>query len=56
MSAEEAVDFCLDALFDDKVHKLEEEVVSCLTYEELTGALLLAKDYIAVCERECEGE
>lgn len=41
---DDCVDFCLNRLFDDNVHSAEDEVVKGLTFEELIGALLLAKD------------
>lgn len=41
---DDCVDFCLNRLFDDKVHSVEDKVVEGLTFEELIGALLLAKD------------
>jgi len=40
----EAVDFCLDQLYRDGDHVLDDEVCANLTYEELIGALLLARD------------
>jgi hypothetical protein len=56
ITAEEAINFCLDRLFEDKEKKVGYEVVKGLTFEELIGALLLAKDaqeiegYIRVLE------
>jgi hypothetical protein len=40
----EAVDFCLQQLFRDRRHCIDEEVVAGLTFEELIGALLLSRD------------
>lgn len=40
----QAVNFCLVQLYRDKEHVLSDEVCSNLTYEELIGALLLARD------------
>jgi len=42
--AYEAVDFCLRQLYADRRHKLDDEVAHRLTYEELIGALLAARD------------
>lgn len=41
---EDAIQFCLDRLYEDKEHYIEDEVVKGLTFEELIGALLLAKE------------
>ena len=43
----EVVEFCVNRLFDDRVHCITDEVVHQLTYEELIGALLLARDEIS---------
>ena len=40
----EVVDFCLKKIYEDKKHKISDEVSPGLTYEELIGALLLAQD------------
>jgi len=40
----EAVDFCLRQLYRDRLHRIDEEVVVGLTFEELIGALLLSRD------------
>lgn len=42
--AYEAVDFCIRQLYADRRHKLDDEVARRLTYEELIGALLAARD------------
>ena len=44
IDAAEAVEFCLSQLYRDKEHTLAEDVCHNLTYEELIGALLLARD------------
>ena len=44
IDAAEAVSFCLTQLYRDREHTLDEEVCHNLTYEELIGALLLARD------------
>lgn len=49
-----AISHCLDRLFMDRRHGLADEVVERLTFEELTGALLLARD--AAAGRRAEGE
>lgn len=48
VSPAEAVDFCLRQLYRDRRHETEDEVVARLTFEELIGALLLAKDEIEI--------
>ena len=44
VSVEIAIDFCLRKLYEDSTHKLTNFVVDGLTFEELIGALLSAKD------------
>ena len=44
ISVEETVDFCLKRLYADRAHCIDEEVVRGLSFEELIGALLLARD------------
>ena len=46
LNAEHTVNFCLNQLYADKTHKLSDEVVDRLTFEELIGALLIAKKTI----------
>ena len=46
LSAKAGVDFCLDQLYADKEKKTNQLVAAGLTYEELLGALLLARDAI----------
>jgi len=41
---EDCINFCLNQLFNDNTHEIEDEVVEGLTFEELIGALLLVKD------------
>jgi len=38
------VEFCLDCLYKDKKHVFEDTLTDRLTYEELLGALLQARD------------
>jgi hypothetical protein len=45
------VNFCLDALYDDKVHNFTDAINSRLTFEELLGTLLKAKDSLESYER-----
>jgi hypothetical protein len=40
----ELVQFCLESLFMDKEHKLQDDITKRLTFEELIGALLKAED------------
>ncbi|MDM4014886.1 hypothetical protein [Roseiconus lacunae] len=40
----QAVDFCLQQLYRCRRHKITDEAATRLTYEELLGALLLARD------------
>ena len=40
----EAVEFCLRQLYRDRRHGIDDEVVAHLTFEELIGALLHARD------------
>ena len=42
----EAIDFCLDRLYRDKQHEIRDEIVRGLCFEELIGALLLARDEV----------
>lgn len=46
ISADEAISHCLNCLYRDKRHAIEDYVSPNLTYEELIGALLLARDEI----------
>jgi hypothetical protein len=45
-SAEDLLEFCLEALYRDKEHVVGDVVVYGLTYEELIGALLMVRDEI----------
>jgi hypothetical protein len=40
----EHIGFCLDRIYEDKQHYIYQEVVRGLTFEELTGALLAARE------------
>lgn len=40
----DAVVFCLERLFEDETRTISSEVCNGLIYEELIGALLLARD------------
>ena len=40
----DCVNFVLGCLFDDTKHTLSDEIAESCTYEELIGALLLARD------------
>ena len=51
LSALAAVNFCLDSLYNDKSKAIADEVADRCTYEELIGALLLARD-MAMAEDE----
>ena len=44
ISAAQAVEFCLTQLYRDRRHRHTDELCHHLTYEELIGALLLARD------------
>ncbi len=46
VSAEDAIEHCLQCLFRDSTKTTAEEVVNELSFEELIGALLLAKDLV----------
>jgi hypothetical protein len=41
---DEGVGVCLKRLYEDRSHSVTDEVVTGLTYEELIGVLLLARD------------
>lgn len=45
-SAGHCINFALNKLYDDKTKRPTEEAVKNLTYEEIIGALLLARDAI----------
>ena len=46
LSAPQGIDFCLDRLYADNRHTLSNMVVDGLSFEELIGALLIARDEI----------
>lgn len=58
--AHEAIEFCLEKLYADKMHEITDEIVHHLTYEEVIGAFLLARDRMEALvegdEREDYGE
>ena len=44
ISRQQAINHCLCRLYADKKHSIRDELCTNLTYEELIGALLLARD------------
>lgn len=48
----EAIQFCLDAFYADNEKSCTSEVCKNCTYEELLGALLIAKDEIVRSSKE----
>jgi hypothetical protein len=46
----EVIEYCLDKLFEDQEHSFQDEVSLHLTYEELIGALLCARDAVEELE------
>ena len=44
ITALKGVNFCLDQLYKDKTKSITDEIVQHLTFEELIGALLVARD------------
>lgn len=50
----DGLNFCLEQLFNDKEHGRDDEIVHSLTFEELIGVLLKAKDIIEVLYVEDE--
>ena len=54
VDAEEAVSFCIDRLYADNKHDVEDELADKLKYEELISALLLAPDEIRLNRYEYE--
>jgi len=53
LGTEEAISFCLDRLYEDNTHDIREEIVVGLSFEELIGALLSARNDI-LHDREVE--
>jgi len=47
-----AIKFCIEQLIKDDEKEITDSLVYCLTYEELLGALLLAKDEMERLENE----
>lgn len=51
------IDFCLDALYRDRQHKFGDDINKYLTFEELMGTLLKARDDIKFYQKaEMEDE
>lgn len=50
--AKDTIKSCLSQLYADEEHEIEDEIVNNLTFEELIGALLLARDEISRLEDE----
>lgn len=48
----DALQFCLNQLYNSKTKCIADNVCERLTYEELIGALLLARDTIQISRRE----
>jgi hypothetical protein len=46
IDAEDALDFCLGQLYADTEHRVGDDLVRGLTFEELIGALLVARDEV----------
>lgn len=42
----DCINYCLKCLFKDTKHRVDDEISKHLTYEEVIGALLLAKDFL----------
>ncbi len=42
----EGLNFCLDQLYEDREHTFYQDIVKGLTFEELIGVLLLARDEV----------
>lgn len=55
-SAEDCIEHCLGRLYADRTRCLEEEIVHHLTFEEVIGALLRAKDEINTLNEALENE
>lgn len=45
------IEFCLSQLYADKTHTIHDEIVKSLTFEELLGVLLIAKNTIQDYEK-----
>jgi hypothetical protein len=50
-SVETCLEHCLTSLYEDNTHYTDDSISPSLTYEELIGALLLARDTIAEHEK-----
>lgn len=51
VSVETCIDHCLTSLYEDNTHYTNDSISPSLTYEELIGALLLARHTIAEKEK-----
>jgi hypothetical protein len=51
VSAEEAINYCLRKFVSDQEHEMEDMVCDELSYEEVIGALLLARDQVKLILR-----
>ena len=50
VSIEEAIEFCLRKMDEDKAHTVGQEIVKGLTFYEVIGALILARDAVNAFE------
>jgi hypothetical protein len=54
LDAKQTIDFCLSCLYADTTHKISDVIVdsryAALTFEELIGALLIARDTIIAAD------
>ena len=51
ISALGGIDFCLMHLYSDRTKNPTDEIVSGLNFEELIGALLVARDKVEACDK-----
>ena len=47
---DDAIDFCLDQLFEDQTKSFQDDVCPGLSFEELIGALLKARERLRFLE------
>lgn len=52
ISANDAIEYCLTLLFEDKKRKAKDKIVSGIDFETIIGTLLLAQDVVTEHE-EC---
>lgn len=52
VTADEAIEYCLQMLFENQRKKSQDQIVPGLTFETLIGTLLLAQDVVTEHE-EC---